>query len=146
MTDSINYSNIMNSAMRFFIKEVLEIVEEKGLPGNHYFLITFSTLHPHVILSKDLKDRFPNEMTIVLQNWFDELKVKENEFSVTLNFSEKLENLVIPYDSLVSFLDPSVEFGVKFQQNTNKKNENENSEQGRERDAQIVSLDSFRKS
>tara|TARA_Y100000588_G_C13556680_1_gene628559 strand:+ start:115 stop:525 length:411 start_codon:yes stop_codon:yes gene_type:complete len=136
----------MNSAMRFFIKEVLEIVEEKGLPGNHYFFITFSTLHPHVILSKDLKDRFPNEMTIVLQNWFDELKVKENEFSVTLNFSEKLENLVIPYDSLVSFLDPSVEFGVKFQQNTNKKNENENSEQGRERDAQIVSLDSFRKS
>ena len=173
MNELINYNNIMNNAMRFFIKEVLNIVEKNGLPGNHHFLITFSTAHPEVRISGSLKERFPNEMTIVLQNWFDNLRVNEDGFSVTLNFNEILENLEIPYASLISFMDPSVEFGVKFLTNADQNKDTPekdsksfdlNRDNSRKKDlnraeienideidkpkknAKIVSLDNFRKS
>jgi len=173
MTDTIDYGNLMHSAMRSLIKEVLSGVAKTGLPGQHHFFITFDTMHPDVEIADWLSDRYPGEMTIVVQHWFDNLDVGDNGFAITLNFGDNPEPLYIPYDSIVTFVDPSVEFGLRFdsheddeeeaeivslentpQENTSQENTEEAPEAPMEeaetidepaKDAEVVSLDSFRK-
>ncbi|MCA0043739.1 SspB family protein [Celeribacter litoreus] len=115
MSDSIDYGNLMHSAMRGLIRKVLEGVAADGLPGDHHFFITFDTMHPDVELADWLSDRYPEEMTIVIQHWFDNLDVTEDGFSITLNFGDNPEPLYIPYDAVRTFVDPSVEFGLRFE-------------------------------
>lgn len=116
MAHRLDYGNMMHRAMRGLIAEVLEIVARDGLPGEHHFFITFDTRHPDVGLSDWLRDRYPEEMTIVLQHWFDGLEVTEDGFSVTLNFGDQPEPLRIPFDAVRTFVDPSVEFGLRFEE------------------------------
>ena len=115
MARDIDYGNLMHTAMRGLIKTVLRDVAEHGLPGAHHFFITFDTAHPDAELADWLSDRYPGEMTVVMQHWYDNLEVGEDGFSVTLNFGDAPETLYIPYDAIKTFVDPSVEFGLRFE-------------------------------
>lgn len=115
MSDTIDYGNLMHCAMRGLIQNVLEGIAKNGLPGLHHFFITFDTLHPDVEIADWLSDRYPEEMTIVVQNWFENLNVTDEGFAITLNFGDNPEPLYIPFDSLKTFVDPSVEFGLRFE-------------------------------
>ena len=94
--------------------EVLSQVAREGLPGKHHFFITFDTTHPGVDMAASLKARYPKEMTIVLQEWFADLAVMKDRFSVTLNFGDVPEPIVVPFEAVKTFVDPSVEFGLRF--------------------------------
>ena len=115
MSRSIDYGNLMHRAMRGLIQEVLSDIAANGLPGNHHFFITFDTSHPDAELADWLRDRYPDEMTVVIQHWFDGLTVDDDGFSITLNFGDSPEALRIPFDSILTFVDPSVEFGLRFE-------------------------------
>src|SRR5690625_1790362 len=104
----------MQKAMRQMMADVLRQVAENGLPGDHHFYISFETDHPGVDIPDWLRETYPEEMTIVLQDWFDDLAVASDRFSVTLNFSDMPQALVIPFDAVRTFVDPSVRFGLKF--------------------------------
>ena len=149
MARSIDYGNLMHRAMRGLIQQVLAGVAEKGLPGAHHFFITFDTMHPDVEIADWLSDRYPEEMTIVLQHWFDNLEVTDEGFSVTLNFGDVPEPLYIPYDAIKTFVDPSVEFGLRFETHEAEEAEGDAAEEPeaapQKGDAEIVSLDKFRK-
>jgi len=155
--DTIDYGNLMHDAMRGLIRKVLSQVEKDGLPGEHHFFISFDSQHPGVQLADWLKDRFPDTMTIVMQHWFAELEVGKEGFGVTLNFNDQPENMFIPYDAIRTFVDPSVEFGLKFETQDDpqapppepdKQTEPEappTAEENTAKDAEVVSLDAFRK-
>ena len=145
----------MHRAMRGLIQDVLNDVSENGLPGQHHFFITFDTMHPDVEIADWLSDRYPDEMTIVMQHWFDNLDVTDEGFSVTLNFGDSPEPLYVPYDAIRTFVDPSVEFGLRFETQDDEDELDEDDapepesieveENEAPKDAEIVSLDSFRK-
>lgn len=105
----------MRSALQGLIADVLERVADHGLPGDHHFFITFDTREPGVEMADWLRERYAEEMTIVIQHWFDNLTVDDEGFTVTLNFGNSPEPLRIPFDALRSFVDPSVEFGLRFE-------------------------------
>ena len=86
MTRRIDYGNLMHNAMRGLIQQVLGDVAAEGLPGAHHFFITFDTMHPDVEIADWLSDRYPGEMTIVIQHWFDNLLVTDEGFAITLHF------------------------------------------------------------
>jgi len=115
MSRSIDYGNLMHEAMRGLIRKVLSDVAERGLPGSHHFFITFDTSHPDAELADWLSDRYPGEMTVVMQHWYDKLEVGADGFAVTLNFGDAPEPLFVPYDAIKTFVDPSVEFGLRFE-------------------------------
>ncbi len=154
MSQDIDYGNLMHAAMRGLIKTVLQDVAENGLPGAHHFFITFDTSHPDAELADWLADRYPGEMTVVMQHWFDNLEIGKDGFSVTLNFGDAPEPLYIPFDAIKTFVDPSVEFGLRFESSDEDDesaptpiNTDHVGGPGEEvkPDAEIVSLDKFRK-
>lgn len=152
MARSIDYGNLMHRAMRGLIQTVLRDVAKNGLPGQHHFFITFDTSTPGVEMADWLRNRYPAEMTIVIQHWFDALTVTEKGFSIVLNFGDNPEPLAIPFDAIRTFVDPSVEFGLRFETHEGEDDE-EGEDDGPEddppsppQDAQIVRLDKFRKS
>ena len=157
MTDTLDYGSLMHRAMRGLIFNVLEQVRDHGLPGNHHFFITFNTTHPDVQLANWLKDRYPEEMTVVIQHWFDNLEVREDGFSITLNFGDQPELIQIPFDAIQTFVDPSVEFGLRFENQDMDEDEEEadetepsaeateTSDEEPRQEAEVVSLDQFRR-
>ena len=164
MADSIDYGNLMHTAMRGLIKKVLLDVKDHGLPGEHHFFITFDTTHPDVQIADWLRERYPAEMTVVVQHWFDNLDIRDDGFSITLNFGDAPEPLNIPFDALRTFVDPSVEFGLRFEADEDDEEEPAlhsvdqeapetepveimlvDEEDAPKKDAEIVSLDAFRK-
>jgi hypothetical protein len=112
--DSLHYDRMVENALRGVLREALTVVVERGLPGDHHFYITLRTDHPGVSLSKQLKERYPTEITIVLQHQYWGLEVREDGFDVTLSFSDVPEPLSVPYDAVTAFADPSVRFGLQF--------------------------------
>ncbi|MGF6859520.1 hypothetical protein ABIE69_000067 [Rhodobacteraceae bacterium MBR-64] len=144
MSRSLDYGNLMHRAMRGLIEEVLTDVGKNGLPGDHHFFITFDTNHPDVALAPWLHDRYPGEMTIVIQHWFADLEVSPEGFGITLNFGDNPEPLYIPFDAIKTFVDPSVEFGLRFETQEDDDDGDDDPETPA-RDAEVVSLDSFRK-
>ena len=123
MTDNtpdslIPYDEIVQDALRAVVGRVLGEVEQSGgLPGDHHFYITFKTRAPDVAIPKHLMERFPDEMTIVIQHRFWDLKVEEDGFSVGLSFSGAPATLQIPFAAVTQFHDPAVEFALTFQAN-----------------------------
>ena len=113
--DTLNYSVMIDKAMRGVVREALIRVSANGLPGDHHFYISYATEHPDVKMSEQLKSRYPKEITIVMQHQFWDFKVEENQFSVTLSFGGVPEKLVVPFAALTAFADPSVKFGLQFQ-------------------------------
>lgn len=116
MTQSgIDYGGMMHRAMQSLIADVLRDVARNGLPGEHHFFITFDTRDEGVEMADWLRERYADEMTIVIQHWFDNLTVDEEGFTITLNFGNSPEPMRIPFDALRTFVDPSVEFGLRFE-------------------------------
>jgi len=112
--DHIRYDILTQEALRGVVRKVLGEVSRTGLPGEHHFFISFLTKAPGVRLSQRLLDQYPEEMTIVLQNQFWDLKVAEIQFEVGLSFDDKPETLVIPFVAIKGFFDPSVQFGLQL--------------------------------
>lgn len=112
--DLIGYDEIIENSMRTVIYETLKKVENGGLPGSHYFIISFLTNFPDVKIPKSLKNKYHDEMTIVVQFQFKDLKAQHEHFEISLSFSGKYEKLYVPYKSVTSFADPSMNFGLKF--------------------------------
>ena len=169
MSQTIDYGNLMHDAMRGLIKKVLKDVQANGLPGSHHFFITFDTTHPDAELADWLSDRYPDEMTVVMQHWYDKLEVGDDGFGIRLNFGDAPEPLFVPYDAIKTFVDPSVEFGLRFEAQEDEDGAEDQVEveddgpsddepvhlpaskttsekpEGTTQEAEVVSLDSFRK-
>ena len=167
MSQTIEYGNLMHRALRRLIQEVLEDVRDNGLQGEHHFFITFDTRHPGANIADWLMDRYPSDMTVVMQHWFDNLEITDDGFSVTLNFGDAPEPLYIPFEAIKTFVDPSVEFGLRFESQSDEDDLDEDEESAsadveeidippaephaetetdtETADADVVSLDSFRK-
>lgn len=115
----IPYDEIVQEALRAVVGRVLGQVETSGmLPGGHHFYITFKTRMPGVIIPKHLMERFPDEMTIVVQHRFWDLKVEDDLFSIGLSFGGVPSTLVVPYAAVTQFHDPAVEFALTFHANS----------------------------
>ncbi len=116
MAESVlRYDRLIDDALRGVLKRVLAETVENGLPGNHHFYITFRTAAPGVDIPDRLHARYPEEMTIVLQNQYWGLEVEDDFFRVTLSFDKLNERLTVPFEAVTMFADPSVQFGLQFQ-------------------------------
>ena len=113
--DLMRYDLLAQNALKGVVRDALRIAETTGLPGEHHFYIAFNTRHPGVSLSEKIATRYPREMTIVLQHQFWNLKVHDDRFEVELSFDNVPEHLVIPFNAVKGFLDPSVQFGLQFE-------------------------------
>ena len=114
-TDHIRYDVLARDALRGVLRRVLTDAAEHGLPGEHHFFITFLSTADGVKLSPRLLAQYPEEMTIILQHQFWDLTVTEDRFEVGLSFGGIPERLVVPFNSIKSFFDPSVQFGLQFE-------------------------------
>jgi hypothetical protein len=114
--DHIRYDILVQEALRGMVREVLaEAAKNKGMPGDHHFFITFDTTAEDVRVSDRLRAQYPEEMTIVLQHQFWDLKVTEDAFEVGLSFGGVAERLLVPFDAIKAFADPSVQFTLQFE-------------------------------
>lgn len=113
---NIDYEALAQDAMRGVVRAVLSRVAKTGLPGEHHFYIAFNTQAPGVIISKRLKEKYPEEMTIVLQHRFWDLIVSDERFEVKLTFDSIPERLAVPYRAVKVFFDPSVPYGLQFEE------------------------------
>lgn len=162
MQDQIGYDEIIENSMRLVIFETLKKVEKIGLIGKHYFIITFFTRFPGVSVPQSLVEKYPDEMTIVIQYQYRDLIVEHDHFKISLSFGGKHEALEVPYKAVTSFADPSMNFALKFSMNYSDLQDLEtedfgesnraNSDNGEKRNnaaidlsAKVISLDAFRK-
>ena len=148
----LDYGRMMRSALVGVMADAMGEVARSGLPGDHHFYITVDMRHPGVAAPEWLRKDHPGEMTIVIQHEYGDLEVTGEGFSVTLSFSNRSAMLVIPFDAVQTFADPSAEFGLRFESHV----EEDPEEPEEEADAappepddpsdhQVVSLDQFRK-
>lgn len=146
----LNYGRMMQRALRSVMAEALGTVAENGLPGDHHFYITIDTRHPETDLPDWLRAEYPDQITIVLQFEFSNLEVTKDGFGVRMSFSDRPAAIYAPFDAVLTFVDPSVEFGLKFDAT---EVESEDTPEVEEADAEeepteggeVVSLDQFRK-
>jgi hypothetical protein len=163
--DLIGYEALADRALRSVVREALKWTEKKGLIGGHHFYLTFKTKDPGVEIPEFLAERYPDEMTIVLQNQFWGLKVDEDKFEVGLTFQKVPATLVIPFAALTAFVDPGVQFGLQFRNSSATKSPSIPREAAKEKplqppaaatppekpgkgspaESQVVSIDKFRK-
>ena len=112
---TIDYETLAQDAMRGVVRTVLQRAAKSGLPGDHHFYISFDTEAPGASISKRLKEKYPAEMTIVLQHRFWDLLISEDRFEVKLTFDGIPERLVVPFAAIKVFFDPSVRYGLQFE-------------------------------
>lgn len=154
--DILRYDKMVEHALRGVVKSAVEEVMEDGLPGDHHFYITFMTDYPGVEIPDYLRDRYPGEMTIVLQYQFYDLEVDHHKMQVTLSFNNVPERLVIPLSAITIFADPSVNFALQFQplgedlDGPDTDPDDTGTDSGGKKDkeekkGEVVSLDQFRK-
>lgn len=159
--DLLRYDILTQNALRGVVREALTRTRDLGEPpGEHHFYITFRTDDAGVEISNDLRKTYEEEMTIVLQHRFWDLTVDQERFSVVLTFQGKPETLVVPFSAIVRFFDPSVQFGLRFDlpkddaaadsdasaaDSEPAADAADEDEPGEGRDADVVSLDQFRK-
>ncbi len=162
----IPYDELVQDALRGVVRDLLRQVEEDGLPGQHHFYIAFSTRYPGVVMPEELKERFPEDMTIVLQHRFWDLAVHDDRFEVGLSFNRKPAHLVIPFQAILGFVDPYAQFALQFEppktdapleepaiptdvqraENQNEHDSEKDAEAGKaDEGAKVVALDAFRK-
>jgi hypothetical protein len=113
--ETIDYPAILQEALRDAVRRILEQVSEHGLPGEHHFYIAFRTEFPGVEVPRFLREQYPEEITIILQNQFWGLEVGPEDFSVLLSFGGARQRLRVPFAALTAFADPSADFGLRFQ-------------------------------
>jgi len=113
-SEGFDYQKIVQDALRDAVRRILSTVAERGLPGEHYFYVGFRTDEPGVEMPRGLREQYPREMTVILQNQFWNLEVEPESFSVSLSFNGRRERLTVPFAALTAFVDPSAEFGLRF--------------------------------
>ena len=149
----LDYDKIVEDTLRLVVKKSLQLVNENGLPGDHHFYISFDSNHKGVKVPNELKSSEDNEIKIILQHQFWDLTIDDQKFSVVLSFNGKKKNISVPFNSIISFSDPSVGFILQFKkdfltENTNKEKKvlsdefNENKK--KKFNAEIFSLEAFR--
>ncbi|WP_207215428.1 ClpXP protease specificity-enhancing factor SspB [Rickettsiales endosymbiont of Peranema trichophorum] len=116
MMDSefINYGRLVDASMHSIVFKVLKLVELEGLRGEHHFLISFMTQYEGVIVPEVVIEKYPEEITVVIQHQYQNLRVGSQGFGVTLSFAGKKGDIYVPYAAITSFADPSVQFGLQF--------------------------------
>ena len=114
--DEMQYERLAHEALRGVMRAALERVLSDGLPGAHHFYITFKTRAPGVSVAPDILAKYPDEMTVVLQHQYEDLRVEADKFSVKLRFGGMPKSLVIPYSAVTRFYDPSVQFLLQFEE------------------------------
>lgn len=142
--DKIDYDNLVEKALKNVMVDALKIAQEQGLPDDNHFYISFRTDHPQTVVHNLIKSQYPQEMTIVLQHQFSNLKVDNKGFSVTLSFGNAPYDMSIPFDAVTYFGDPSVHFGISFGSEIDSNTPSEQ-KKSLHRNADIVSIDAFRK-
>lgn len=150
--DQMRYDLLTQKALMAVVRDSLRIAATEGLPGEHHFYISFRTGAPGVDISDRLKAQYPEEMTIVLQHQFWDLKISETGFSVGLSFDKTPEKLVVPFSALQGFFDPSVQFGLQFtgevadaELDDEADTTSDEKPAGEKTAGEVVSLDAFRK-
>lgn len=157
--DMLRYDKMVEGALRGVVRQAIEEVIENGLPEDHHFYITFMTDYPGVDIPDYLRDRYPGEMTIVLQYQFDDLSVDKEKLGVTLSFNNVPERLTVPLAAISIFADPSVNFALQFQplgengddfdpDDLPPGDDDEDTDKAKEdgdKTGEVVSLDQFRK-
>jgi hypothetical protein len=153
--DIINYEELVQTAIRKVMRDVLTDIAKNGLPGKHHFYIDFITNYPGVQIPEFLREDYPEDMTIVLQHEYWNLEVNDSFFSVTLSFDNTDEHIVVPFDAVIKFVDPSVNFGLEFTPSLNSYEELDLSvllepekkeiKPLAEGETNVVTLDAFRK-
>src|SRR5579862_7395684 len=118
MADQIRYDLLTQQALRGVVRSVLSDAAKKGLPGDHHFYITFDTKAEGVRISERLLGQYPEEMTIILQHQFWDLDISDTGFEVGLSFGGIPEKLTVPFEAITGFFDPSVQFGLQFEEVT----------------------------
>ena len=150
---NIDYDRIVEDTLRLVVKKSLELVNEEGLPGDHHFYISFDSTYKGVKVPSELKASEDNEIKIILQHQFWDLTIDNQKFSVVLSFNGKKKTISVPFNSIISFSDPSVGFSLQFKkefvtENTNKEEKvltNKYDEDKKKKfNAEIFSLDAFR--
>ncbi len=112
--DHMRYDKLVDSALRSVMVVALRRAADKGLPGDHHFYISFRTGHAGVGISDELKELYPNELTVVLQHQYWNLEVSDKQFSVTLSFNGVRQRLTIPFAAVSAYADPGAKFGLQF--------------------------------
>ncbi|MFV0475597.1 MAG: SspB family protein [Pikeienuella sp.] len=145
--EGLNYGRMMEQALRGVMAEALAEVAANGLPGDHHFYITFAVGHGAVRVPDWLREKYPEQITIVLQHEYDALEVEPAGFRIRLSFSNLPADLYVPFDAVLTFVDPSVEFGLKFDATETEAPEplETPEEEAPKPSADVVSLDKFRK-
>lgn len=154
--DILRYDRMVEQALRGVVRQAIEEVMADGLPGDHHFYITFMTDYPGVAIPDYLRDRYPGEMTIVLQYQFYDLSIDKEKMSVSLSFNNVPERLVIPLSAITIFADPSVNFALQFQPLSDDSgpdfepddegdDDSAGGAGGKSKTGEVVSLDKFRK-
>ena len=141
----IEYQKILDKNMLNVLKDILINIKDNGLSNNNHLYITFLTNHKNVELPKWLKQKYPDEMTIVIQYEYNDLKVNKNNFSISLSFQDIMVNLIIDYDSILSFADPSANFGLILQKNKIKKRVKQDSKINKSSMNNIINLSNYKK-
>ena len=152
--EAFRYDKMVEKALRGVVRQALDEVVKDGLTDDHHFYITFLTEHTGVTLPSYLRERYPGEMTIVLQHQFYDLEVNDEKFSVMLSFNNVPERLTIPLAAITIFADPSVNFALQFQPLTDDDGDDihfeaeeidVDAEDKQKKKGEVISLDSFRK-
>ncbi|MDR1598206.1 MAG: ClpXP protease specificity-enhancing factor SspB [Holosporales bacterium] len=145
--NSIDYDAMLQKALRQVVRDILIRTANYGLEGEHHYYITFATNHPWTELPEYLKEEYPNTMTIVLQYEYWDLEVTADAFAITLSFDDVHERIKVPFLALISFVDPSAKFGLKFGPDSDECDMDKYSEEsdGMTSRTNVLSLDDFRK-
>ena len=133
---NIDYKALIENAMLGMVRDILKKIAKSGLPKSHHFLITFFSNSKGVIIPDWMKEKYPDKMTIIIRNWFEDLNVTEKKFEISLNFNNTVEHLTIPFSSLELFADPSVDFAISFNQ-VNRMADNETKKREKKSDKNI---------
>ena len=154
----IDYKTLIENAMLNMVKDILKEISQTGLPKNHHFLITFFSNSKGVVIPEWMKEKYPEKMTIIIRNWFEDLNVTDKKFEISLNFNNTVEHLIIPFSSFELFADPSVDFAISFHQINNlsnngtemkvekgKENSNKKKENLNKKNENIIDLKNFKK-
>ena len=149
MNKLLDYDIIVDNALRVVVKKSLEVVRDKGLKDDHHFYISFNSDYPGVKFPAELLNNSKNnEIKIILQHQFWNLTVDDAKFSVTLSFNGKKKDIIVPFNSIFSFSDPSVGFSLQFKKDLIPKKDDKSNEEkiitSSKKEAEIFSLDAFR--
>ena len=139
----INYKKILKKNLENVLYDILLLVKKEGLNNNHHLYITFDTNHIGVMMSEWLRNKYNEKMTIVIQYEYWNLQVKKDQFSIMLSFDDIKENIIVPFNSIISFVDPSTNFGLKIK--GGKINITKQNKKSRTKKSKIIQLKNYKK-